>query len=113
MLNKVSAVARLVAIVLAIVAGFMPELGFNVALVLVVLGLVAGITMPADRYVAVGVTVVALPMVAVALANIPVVGTQLGAVAGGLALFAAGSLASALVMILVTRSREDIGGLGK
>ena len=113
MLNKVSAVARLAALVLAIVAGFMPGLGFNVALTLVALGLVSGITMPAERYVPVGVTVLALPIVAAALANVPMVGTQLGAVASGLALFAAGSMASAIAMILFTRSKEDISGLGK
>lgn len=49
MLNKVSAIARIAGLLLAIVAGFMPGLGFDVALILVVLGLVAGISMPAER----------------------------------------------------------------
>jgi len=113
MLNKVSAVARLAGIALAVVAGFMPGLGFNTAMILVLLGLVSGITLAADRYVAVAATVIALPMVAAALANVPAVGGQLGAVAGGIGLLAAGSLASAIAVALFNRSMGDIAGLGK
>ena len=113
MLNKVSAAARIAGIALAVVAGFMPGLSFNVALALVVLGLVSGITMPAERYVPVAATVLVIPMVAAALANVPAVGAQLGAVLGGVAAFAAGSLATSIAMTLFNRVKEDIGGLGK
>ncbi|MBX9645077.1 MAG: hypothetical protein K2W91_13390 [Novosphingobium sp.] len=113
MLNKVSAVARLAGIALAVVAGFMPDLGFNVGLILVVLGLVSGVTMAAERYVPVAATVLVIPAVAAGLAMIPAVGAQLGAVLGGIALLAAGALASSIAMTLFDRVKEDIGGLGK
>ena len=51
MLNKISGLARSLYIVLAIVAGFVALGGMNVALLLVVLGLIAGISMPRDRLV--------------------------------------------------------------
>lgn len=113
MLNKVSAVARIVGLILAIVAGFMPGLGFDVALILVVLGLVSGISMPRDRIINVGVVVLVLPAVAAALAHLPAIGAQLGVVAAGVALFGAASLASAIAMSLFDRAREDVTGLGK
>ena len=113
MLNKVSAVARIVGLLLASVAGFMPNLGFDVALILVVLGLLSGISMPRERIVNVGVVVLVLPAVAAALAHLPMIGAQLGGVAGAVALFGAASLASAIALSLFNRAREDATGLGK
>ena len=86
MLNKVSAVARIVGLLLAIVAGFMPGLGFDIALVLVVLGLVAGISMPAENIMRVGVFVLVASSIGAALAHLPAIGTQLGGVFGALGL---------------------------
>ena len=60
MLNKISGLARALYIVLAIVAGFVALGMMNVALVLVVLGLIAGIAMPEDRLVLAAATVIAL-----------------------------------------------------
>ena len=71
MLNKISGLARSLYIVLAIVAGFVAMGGLNVALVLVVLGLIAGISMPRERMVLAAATVIALPIVGAALGNIP------------------------------------------
>ena len=113
MLNKVSAVARIIGLLLAIVAGFMPDLGFDVALILVLLGLLSGISMPRDRIVNVGVVVLVLPAVAAALAHLPMIGAQLGGVAAAIALFGAASLASAIALSLFNRAREDATGLGK
>jgi hypothetical protein len=113
MLNKVSAAARIVGLLLAIVAGFMPGIGFDIAMVLIVLGLIAGITLPADRIMNVGVFVLVVPAIAAALAHLPAIGTQLGAVFGALALFAASSLATAIVLSLVTRVREDAASISK
>ena len=113
MLNKVSAIARIAGLILAIVAGFMPDLGFDVALILVVLGLVSGISMPVERIINVGVFVVAVPAIAAALAHVPAIGAQLGGVFGALGLLAAASLATAIVLMLVGRTREDVTSLGK
>jgi zinc transporter ZupT len=113
MLNKVSAVARLVGIALAVVAGFMPELGFDVGLALVVLGIVAGISMAADRYISVCATLLVLPGVASAVGMIPNIGSKLGAIAGGLALLIAGALASSIAITIFNRAKDDLTGLGK
>ena len=51
MLNKLSGLARSLYILLAIVAGFVAMGGLNVALWLVVLGLIAGISLRRDKMV--------------------------------------------------------------
>ena len=113
MLNKVSAVARALGIVLAIVSGFIPSLGFDLALVLVILGLIAGIGMARDRVMPIGVYVLVLPAVGAALAHLPMLGAQLGTIAGSLGLTAAGALASAFAMILFTTVKDDLTGITK
>jgi len=111
MLNKISGLARTAYIVIAIVAGFVALGALNVALALVILGLVAGITMPRDRMVLAAATVLALPLVGAALANIPTVGEKLSAVAGNLALGIAGALATAMAMLLYELAMEGVTGL--
>ena len=108
MLNKISGLARSLYIVLAIAAGFVAMGGLNVALVLVVLGLIAGISMPRDRMVLAAAAVIALPLVGTALGNIPTVGEQLGAVAGNLQLGIAGALASAFAIFLYELTMEGV-----
>jgi hypothetical protein len=111
MLNKISGLARSLYIVLAIAAGFVAMGGMNVALVLVVLGLIAGITMPRDRMVLAAAAVIALPLVGTALANIPTVGEKLSAVMTNLQLGIAGALATALAMLLYELTMEGVTGL--
>ena len=111
MLNKISGLARSLYIVLAIAAGFVAMGGLNVALVLVLLGLIAGITMPRDRMVLAAATVIALPMVGAALANIPTIGEQLSAIMTNLQLGVAGALASAMVIFLYELTMEGVTGL--
>src|SRR5438445_5619050 len=81
MLMKIGGLARAIAIVLAIVAGFVALNMMNVPLVLVVLGLVAGLAMTEDRVIMTAVTLIALPIVGAALTHIPSVGAQLNNVA--------------------------------
>jgi hypothetical protein len=111
MLNKVSSLARALSIILAVVAGFVALGTLNTALALVVLGLISGITMPNDRMIGVGVTVLILPAVAAALATIPTIGEQLGAVAGNIALTAAAALASAITIYLFNMVKNELTGL--
>jgi hypothetical protein len=111
MLKKVCGLARAIYIVLAIVAGFVALGGLNVALVLVVLGLIAGISMPQERMVLAAATVIALPLVGAALVNIPTIGEKLSAVAGNLQLGIAGALASALAIFLYQLTMEGVMGL--
>ena len=111
MLNKISGLARSLYIVLAIVAGFVALGGMNTALVLVVLGLIAGIAMPRERLVLAMVSVLALPLIGTALGNIPSIGQQLGAVMANLQLGVAGAAATALAIFLYELTMEGVTGM--
>jgi len=111
MLNKLSGLARSLYIVIAIVAGFVPLGGMNTALLLVVLGLIAGISMPRDRLVLAMAAVLALPLIGTALGNIPAIGQQLGAIMANLQLGVAGAAAAALAIMLYELTMEGVTGL--
>ncbi len=100
MLIKLSGLARTLYILLAIVAGFVAVGTLDVALALVVLGLIAGIAMTRDNYVPAAATAIALPIIGAALGHIPAIGGQLTAVAANLQMGVAGALASALAIVL-------------
>jgi hypothetical protein len=100
MLTKISGLARSLYILLAIVAAFVAMGGMNVALILVVLGLISGLSMEKENYVLAGVTAIALPIIGAALATIPSIGAQLTAICANLQLGIAGALASALAIVL-------------
>src|SRR3954464_12109480 len=111
MLKKIGGLPRGLYIVIAIVAGFVALGMMNVPLVLVVLGLVAGLAVPRDRMVLLAALVIALPIVGGALGQIPTIGTKLTAVAGNLQLGAAGALATALAIFLYELVMEGVTGL--
>lgn len=111
MMNKIGGLARALYIVLAIVAGFVALGGLNVALVLVVLGLISGISMPRERLVLAMVAVVALPVIGGALSTIPTIGTQLAAVMANLQAGVAGAAATATAMLLYELVMEGVMGL--
>ena len=111
MLMKIGGLARALAIVLAIVAGFMALTMMNVPLVLVVLGLIAGLAMPEDRLVLSTVTLIALPIVGAALTHIPTIGGQLNAVALNIQMALAGSLATVIAMRLYHMTMDGVMGL--
>jgi hypothetical protein len=111
MLNKISGLARSLYIVLAIVAGFVALGGINVALFLVVLGLIAGLSMPRDRLVLALAAVLALPLIGTALGNIPAIGQQLGAVMANLQLGVAGAAATALTIMLYELTMAGVTGM--
>jgi len=111
MLKKIGGLARALAIILAIVGGFVALTMMNMPLVLVVLGLIAGLAMPEDRLVLTTVTLIALPAIAAALGTIPAIGAQLGAVCGNLQLAMAGALATSLAMRLYHLTMDGLMGL--
>ncbi|MBW0007711.1 MAG: hypothetical protein JO335_08350 [Sphingomonas sp.] len=111
MLMKIGGLARALAIILAIVAGFVALNMMNVPLVLVVLGLIAGLAMPEDRLVLTTVTLIALPVIGAALGNIPTVGAQLGVVCGNLALAIAGGLATTIAIRLYHMTMDGVTGM--
>jgi hypothetical protein len=111
MLHKISALSRALYILLAIIAGFVAMGGMNVALILVVLGLIAGISMQKENYVAAAATAIALPIIGAALANIPAIGAQLTAICANLQLGIAGALATALAYTLYTLVMGGVMGM--
>jgi hypothetical protein len=111
MLNKIGGLARALYIVLAIVAGFVALTMMNVPLVIVVLGLIAGLAMPRERMLLVAALVIALPTVGAALGNIPTIGAQLTAVAANLQLGAAAALATAIAIMLYELVMDGVTGL--
>ena len=110
-MNKLSGLARTLYIVLAIVAGFVAMGGMNVALLLVVLGLVAGISTPRDKLVLAMVAVIALPMIGTALGTIPAIGPQLGAIMANLQLAIAGVATTALALLMYELAMAGVTGL--
>ena len=111
MLMKIGGLARALYVILAIIAGFVALNMMNVPLVLLVLGLVAGLAVPRDRLVMVMVAVIALPLIGAALAHLPAIGAQLMAVCGNLQLGAAGAAATALAIFLYEMVMESLTGL--
>lgn len=111
MLNKVSGLARALAILLAIVAGFVALNMMNVPLVLVVLGLIAGLAMADDRLVLSTVTLIALPIIGTALTNIPTIGAHLNTVALNLQMALAGSLAMSIAIRVYHMTMDGVTGL--
>jgi hypothetical protein len=111
MLTKICGLARALAIILAIVAGFMALNMMNVSLVLIVLGLIAGLAMPQDRMVLSTVTLIALPIIGTALTNIPTVGAHLNSVALNIQMALAGSLATAIAIRLYHMIMDGVTGL--
>ena len=111
MLNKIGGLARALAIVLAVVAGFVALTMMNVPMVLVVLGLVAGLALPEERQIAAMLIVVVLPVVGTALAQIPAIGAQLTAVCGNLQMATAGAVATALAIRFYHLLMDGVMGL--
>ena len=111
MLNKISGLARALYIMLAVVTAFVALGMMNVALVLIVLGLIAGVSMPKDRIVLAAATVIALPIIGTALTNIPTIGAQLNAMALNLQLGIAGALATAIAIQLYQLAMDGIMGM--
>ncbi len=112
MLMKIGGLARALAIVLAIVAGFVALNMMNVPLALVVLGLIAGLAMPEDRLLLSTVTLIALPIVGAALTHIPTIGGQLNAVALNIQMALGGSLATVIAIRLYHMTMDGVMGLG-
>lgn len=112
MLKMICGFARALAILLAIIAGFVALGTMDTALVLVVLGLVAGLAMAKEDMLLAAATVIALPIIGTALGHLPAVGAQLAAVTGNLQLAIAGAFASALAIRLYHLVMEGLVGLG-
>ncbi len=113
MVAKIAGLARALAILLSVVYAFVTIPGVDAGLVLVVLGLIAGVLYGDDTRVGLILTTLVMPAAAVALGHIPAIGTQLGAVAGNVGLAAAGAVATSVACRLFSIVKGDLTGLGK
>jgi hypothetical protein len=111
MVNKIAGLARLIATLLAIIAGFVAIPSLDVALALVVLGIIAGLAYKADETMRLFLVILVLPAVGAALGHIPAIGDQLNAVALNIATAAAGVAATVVAMRLFNNSKSDVTGL--
>ena len=111
MLKKISGLARALYILLAIVTGFVALGTMDMALIIVVLGLIAGLSMGQDRLILAGVCALILPIIGAALGHIPPIGAQLTAVTANLQMGVAGALASAMAIFLYGLVMEGVTGL--
>lgn len=111
MLMKISGLARTLYIALAVVAGFVALGALDVPMLLFVLGLIAGISLPEDRFVPAAASALVLPIIAAALAHIPSIGEQLSAIAGNLQVGIAGAVATAMAMRLYGLAVEGVTGM--
>lgn len=110
MVEKIAGLARLLATLLAIIAGFVAlPANVNVALALVVLGLITGLRYSAEAAGRLFLVVLVLPLVGSALAVIPQVGDNLQTAALNIALAAAAAAATAIAMRLFNNSKADLG----
>ena len=111
MLTKIGGLARAIAIIVAIVAGFVALTMMNVPLVLLVLGLIAGLALPDERMVLTAAIVIALPIVGTALAQLPTIGAHLAAVAANLQMAMAGALAMGIALRLYRLAMDGLMGV--
>jgi hypothetical protein len=111
MLMKIGGLARALAIVLAVVAGFVALNMMNVPMALVVLGIIAGLAMTEDRILLSTVTVIALPIIGTAMTQIPTIGAQLNAVMLNLQLAIAGALATTIAIRLYHLTMDGVMGI--
>ena len=112
MLGKLTGLARALALLLALVAGFV-AIPVDVKMVLLVLGIIAGIGEGADTFVKRGVAVLVLPAVGAAVALIPAVGTQLSAVTGNVAAVVTAGLVTTVAIGLFNALKGELTGLTK
>ena len=110
-MNKIIALARAAAIILAVVTAFVAIANLNVALVLVSLGLIAGLGYGEDDMTRLVLTVLVLPVAGAALSTIPTVGAQLEVVATNLAVVVAGAAATVLAIRVFNLVKDDLTGL--
>src|SRR3546814_20626358 len=93
-MEKLTGLATVLGIILAVVAGVVPIPGLDVGLVLVILGVIGGIGASQDGAIRMFLAVLVLPAIADGLGGIPAVGGYLAAIFANLAVAATGIPAS-------------------
>lgn len=107
-MDKLTGLATVLGIILAVVAGLVPIPGLDVGLVLVILGVIGGVGSSQDGAIRMYLAVLVLPAIAAGLGGVPAVGGYLGAIFANLAVVVTGIAAS-----LAARKAYDVvmGGI--
>jgi len=111
MLGKLAGLARLLGTLLALVAGIVAIPNLDVALVLVILGIIGGIALADEALTGLVLIVLVLPISGAALGRIPSIGDELNAIANNVALAYAGTAATVVTIIIVKYLKGDLAGL--
>lgn len=106
-MNKVYAATRGLGVLLAIAAAFVTIPNLNVAAALVILGIITGLGVTEENGMRLLLAVLVLPIIAMALGNVPQIGEQLGAIANNLGLSVAGSGATLIVRRIIGLLKND------
>ncbi len=106
-MNKLYAATRGLGVLLAIAAAFVSIPNLNVPAALVVLGIVTGLGVTEENGMHLMLAILVLPVIAVALGNIPQIGEQLGAIASNFGLSVAGSGATLVVRRIINLLKSD------
>lgn len=110
-MEKIGGLATALAVVLAVVTGFVAIPGFDAALIILVLGIVGGIAADQDGAVRMYLAVLVLPAVGAALMAIPAVGEYLNAIFNNLGVAAAGVSATLVVRKVIEVVMGTVSGL--
>jgi len=111
MLKTVGGAARTIYIIFAIIAGFVTFGALDAGLILLVLGIFAGLAMPEERFLPAAVTALILPLVGAALGTLPTVGEYLAKIAANLQMGVIGALATALAVGFYRLAMDGAAGL--
>lgn len=110
-MDKLTGLASLAAIILAIVAGVMPNLGFDAGMIILILGIIAGISADQDNAVRMFLAVLVLPVVAAGLGGLEAIGGYLAGIFGNLAVAATGISATLIARRIYEMVMANIQGL--
>ena len=109
-MEKVGGLATLLAVLLAIVTGFVAIPGMDTALIILILGIIGGIVADQDGAIRMFLAVLVLPAIGAALGAVPAVGGYLTAIFGNLAVAAAGVSAMLVARRLYEMVMDTVKG---
>ena len=109
-MKKIGAIAGLLGLLVAILAAFM-TMPMDAAMLMVVLGVIAGIAYDMDRMVGLMLAVLVYPIAGTTLGAIPTIGEPIGAILTNIGVVAAGAAATVLVRRVIEIVQANIGEL--
>ncbi len=112
MLNRISGLARAVAVILSVVTAFVTIPNLDVTTLLIILGLFAGFAYNEETSARLILAVLALPMIGGVLGQLPVAGAHLATITGNIGLAVTAAAATVLAIRIANLVKGDLTGLG-